>query len=191
MKKIIILLCVAALLLGTCACAAKKRTPAKETTTAEAVTNNTAGKDVAVDDSLNELISACVVEQEKGNYKKYDRFEEAHEILGAKTGDLEGKKPEKYITVYFLSLFGGYVKVGEDYETSSAGAHPSAIVFEKKGEAYVFTKYWAPEMNDDMEKEVKAVFPEDIFEKIPLETEPANALIENLDNEIQTKLQKS
>lgn len=191
MKKILVILCVALLLFGTCACAARKETTVRASTTGAAETENTVRKDVSVSESLSERISACVVEQEQGNYKNYDCFEEVHEILGAKEGDLGGKKTEKLITVYFFSLFGGFAKVGEEYEMTSMGVHPSAMVFEKKGEAYVFTKYWAPEMNDDMEKEVKAVFPEDIFEKIPLETEPANALIEKLDNEIRTKLQKS
>ena len=188
MKKLLVFLCVAALLFGTCACAAKKETTAKEATTGEVVTKNTVDKDVAVSDSLSELISTLVVEQEKGNYKACDRFEEAHEILGAKEGDMQGNKTDTCITVYFFSLFEGFIQVEEAYETSSLGCHPSAMVLEKQGEEYVLVQYWAPETNETMEASAKAVFPEDLFNKLPFETQQSNALIEKLQAEIQAKL---
>ena len=189
MKKILVILCVALLLFGTCACAARKETTARASTTGATETENTVRKDVSVSESLSERISACVVEQEQGNYKNYDRFEEVHEILGAKEGDLEGKKTEKLITVYFFSLFGGFAKVGEEYEMTSMGVHPSAMVFEKKGEEYVFVTYWAPEVDKKMKAAVKAVFPEDIFAKIPLDGEQSDALFKKLGEELQTKVE--
>lgn len=173
MKKVVSFLLLITILFTFCACGGKKET---------------SDEDVTVSAALNEQISQIITEREKNGYSVYDFFEEAHKILGVREGDLKGNNKEKYITVYLFSLYGWYVKEGNEFENKSGGFIPYAMVFENQGDKYILNEYWQPRDGEYYNNDLKATFPNEVYEKIPFEAEAHNAMVSELESEIQLKL---
>ena len=177
MKKITLILCILALLLGTCACAAKK----------------TALPEVSVDAAIDEMISEAVILEEQQHYSDYEVFEEAHQILGTREGDLSGEGTDRYLTVYFATLFGGYVQKDGAFENVGGGFQPAAMVFEKSGNSYTFAEYWVPRDGAYVTEDLEATFPKDVFtlwQSLEATAESHNKTVETLEAQIQEKLAK-
>ena len=171
MKKIVFVLWMIGILGTLFACSATKNAKAVEVT-----------------EQMHTQISQTVLEKEY-----YDYGYEAHEVLYAAAGDLNGKHTEQYVTVYVYTLFGDYSLKNGKAVMRSGGSNPAAIVFKKSGGEYRVASYWSPRDGAYYAEDLKETFPQPAYEALRKTDETAishNELIARLENEITAQLKE-
>ena len=169
MKKIVFVLLMIGILGTLFACSATKNAKAVEVT-----------------EQMHTQISQTVLEKEY-----YDYGYEAHEVLYAAAGDLNGKHTEQYLTVYIYTLFGDYSLKNGKAVMRSGGDNPAAVVLKKSGGEYRVSAYWSPRDGSFMIEDLKETFPKPAFEaweQVEQSAESHNALMEKLENQIGKQL---
>lgn len=122
----------------------------------------------SVDDYITDAIISCESEAyyNGDNYDNYSRiFGESHHIFCTQNGDLDGKNPDKYITVYLYAVIKNVSFIDGEAVNNPVGIHPCAIVFEKSDNGYNLAKYWKP--TDDIKyfrEDVEKVFCEEALQ---------------------------
>ena len=147
-----------------------------------------AGKEPEVTEQMHAQISQTVLEKEY-----YDYGNEAHEVLYAAAGDLNGKHTEQYLTVYVYTLFGDYSLKNGKAVVHSGGSNPAAIVLKKSGGEYRVATYWSPRDGAYMIEDLKETFPAPAYEALQKIDETAllhNELITRLESEITAQLKE-
>lgn|GEM_PF-5694048 len=172
MKKTISLLLIIGIFATLFACSATKNAKAVEVT-----------------EQMHTQISRTVLEKES-----YARGYEAHEVLYAAAGDLNGEHTEQFVTVYIYSLFGDFsLKTGKAV-MKSGGSNPVAIVLEKSEGEYRVKEYWSPRDGAYYTEDLKETFPAPAYEALQKIDETAlshNELIARLESEIAAQLKEN
>lgn len=148
-----------------------------------------AGKEPEVTEQMHAQISGTVLEKEF-----YDYGNEAHEVLYAAAGDLNGKHTEQYLTVYVYTLFGDYSLKNGKAVMRSGGSNPAAIVLEKSEGEYRVKEYWSPRDGAYMIEDLKETFPAPAYEALQKIDETAlshNEFIARLESEITAQLKEN
>ena len=148
-----------------------------------------AGKESEVTEQMHTQISRTVLEKEF-----YDYGNEAHEVLYAAAGDLNGKHTEQYLTVYVYTLFGDYSLKNGKAVMRSGGSNPAAVVLEKSEGEYRVKEYWSPRDGAYYTEDLKETFPAPAYEALQKIDETAlshNELIARLESEIAAQLKEN
>ena len=148
-----------------------------------------AGKEPEVTEQMHTQISQTVLEKEY-----YDYGYEAHEVLYAAAGDLNGKHTEQYLTVYIYTLFGDYSLKNGKAVMRSGGSNPAAVVFKKGGGEYRVATYWSPRDGAYYTEDLKETFPAPAYEALQKIDETAlshNVLMAQLESEIAAQLKEN
>ena len=148
-----------------------------------------AGKEPEVTEQMHAQISQTVLEKEY-----YDYGYEAHEVLYAAAGDLNGKHTEQYLTVYVYTLFGDYSLKNGKAVMRSGGSNPAAVVLEKSEGEYRVKEYWSPRDGAYYTEDLKETFPAPAYEALQKIDETAlshNELMAQLESEIAAQLKEN
>ncbi len=98
----------------------------------------------SVDDFITDAILSCESETYYNGDNDSGFFGESHHIFCTQNGDLDGKNPDNYITVYLYAVIENVSFIDGEIVNNSGGIHPCAIVFEQSDNGYSLAKYWKP-----------------------------------------------
>lgn len=125
----------------------------------------------------DELISQCIISEEKNNYTNGKFCTESHVLLGAQEyGDR--------LIVYVMSL---YEEWDNAYSSDAGRSGPAAVTLIADGNGWKLENYWTPQDGSDYERSIKEKFPEALW-KQAMDTQEH---IEELQAENKAKAEKS
>ena len=172
-KKIIIVFLTLCMLFGFCGCLSDGEGQGKA---------KAPGEKAEVTAQMEKRISETVLEEEG-----FAGGCEAHKVLYAEKGDMNGENADTCTTVYLYTLFGTFERKDAKAELQSGGLQACAITLDKNGDEYIIKSYWVPRDGADHAKDLKANFPTpayEAWEQIEQTAETHNAVVAELEEEI-------
>lgn len=111
-------------------------------------------QNVLPDNITDEMLSECIIDEEKGSFSAAEFRAESHDLLGVQQNGDEA-------LVYLQSLCEGF---NDPYNMSCGRSGPCVLTFVKNGGEFKLTEYWTPRDGAGYKRSINEKFPEELWE---------------------------
>lgn len=116
--------------------------------------------------SLDDAITAAIMEHNSGSYKKGAYACSYHEVLATESsGDASSDEIET-VTAYLNAAYGEYEMKNGAVESVSGGSGPIALTFRVEATEYVLIEYWEAEDGSNHADSIREKFPSGVAESV-------------------------
>ena len=114
--------------------------------------------------SLDDAITAAIMEHNSGKYRKGTYACSYHEVLATETVNEASDK--ETVTAFIIAAYGEYEMKNGTVESVSGGSGPIALTFKVDNEQYTLLDYWEAEDGRNYVESIRAKFPSSVADSV-------------------------